>query len=225
MYRDDDFICDSDDEEEEVETVTASVDDDSQWYYCEEGCPKYAIKNGKYMAAFKQESSLIRHYLKNHNKSQICCGETINDCNTYRDHLFKKHHNFNYQCNECPETFYMKAQLQYHIKRKHNVEPQKCPLCSVTIKDVESHIKNVHTGDPELIICTACPYSTRRKGELNKHYRKAHPDLVKNEATEICNVCGQMFISLQRHLGMTVCGKGKQQRKKYEKKMVIEKLS
>jgi hypothetical protein len=83
------------------------------------------------------------------------------------------------------------------------VEPKKCPVCPAVIKDVECHMKNCHTG--EMMTCSACPYTSRRKPDIDAHFRKVHTDLNK----ETCPVCGDMFKGLKLHLERTKCGTGR----------------
>ena len=163
-------------------------------YHCEMGCAKEGYK-------LKMKGSLIRHYMNVHDKPHECCGENFTEYKLFRKHQSKAHHNF--QCAECAETFFRKEQLERHQKWHHEVEPQKCPMCPAVIKDVEMHMKNCHTGD--LMTCSACPYTSRRKADIDGHYRKVHTDLNK----ETCSVCGETFKGLKRHLERTKCGTGK----------------
>ena len=163
-------------------------------HHCEMGCAKAGRK-------LKMKGSLIRHYMNVHDKPHECCGENFTEYKLFQKHQSKAHHNF--QCAECAKTFYRKEQLDHHHKWHHEVEPQKCPMCPAVIKDVEGHMKNCHTG--ELMTCSACPYTSRRKADIDGHYRKVHTDLNK----ETCSVCGETFKGLKRHLERTKCGTGK----------------
>ena len=164
-------------------------------YMCKLGC------TGKSGMEFKMKGSLIRHYMNVHSKPHECCGENFSDYKVYRKHLFTAHHNF--QCAECAETFYRKDQLERHQKWNHEIGAQKCPMCPAVIKDVEMHMKNCHTG--EKLTCSACPYTSRRKADIDGHFKKVHTDLNK----ETCPVCGETFKGLKRHLERTMCGTGK----------------
>jgi len=163
-------------------------------YQCKMGCAKDGRK-------FKMQGSLIRHYMNVHDKPHECCSENFTEYKLFRKHQFKVHHNF--QCAECAETFFRKEQLERHQKWHHEVEPQKCPMCPAVIKDVDMHMKNCHTG--ELMTCSACPYTSRRKADIDGHFRKVHTNLNK----QTCSVCGETFKGLKRHLERTKCGTGK----------------
>ena len=163
-------------------------------YHCEMGCANEGYQ-------LKRKGSLIRHYINVHDKPQKCCGENFKEYKLYQKHQFKAHHDF--QCAECAETFFRKEQLERHQKWHHEVQPQKCPMCPALIKDVEMHVKNCHTG--ELVTCSACNYTSRRKVDIEGHYRNIHTDLNK----EICLVCGETFKGLKMHLERTKCGTGK----------------
>ena len=64
------------------------------------------------------------------------------------------------------------------------------------------HMENCHTG--ELRTCTACPFTSRRKADIDVHYRKMHTDLNK----QTCHGCGEVFKKLKAHLMRTKCGTG-----------------
>ena len=178
---------DSDDEEGDERAIPVE-----NGYHCEMGC---MLKRG-----LKLKSSLIRHYMNVHDKPHECCGEKYTEYKLFRKHQIKTHSNF--QCAECADTFFLKNELERH-QMSHEVEPQKCPMCPAVVKQVESHIKQCHTG--ELMTCSACPYTSRRKGDIEVHYRKVHTDL----SLKTCHVCGEKFKGLRQHLERTKCGTGK----------------
>ena len=181
---------DSDGEDDEPTPVVAPENQ----YPCKMGCAEEGYQ-------FKMKGSLIRHYMKVHDKPHKCCGENFTEYKLFQKHQSQAHRNF--QCAECAETFFRKEQLGRHQKWQHEVEPQKCPMCPSVIKDVEMHMKGCHTG--ELMTCSACSYTSRRKAEIEGHYRKVHTDLNK----ETCSVCGETFKGLKMHLERTKCGTGK----------------
>merc|ERR1719342_1524654 len=127
--------------------------------------------------------------MKVHNRSHECCGESYLDYRVYKKHILNGHHSF--QCAECVRIFHRKEQLNSHIKWNHEAEPQKCPLCPAVIKNVEFHLKNSHTG--ELMTCSACSYSRRRKADLDYHYMQVHTVL----SLETCPLCSGTFKKLK----------------------------
>ena len=163
-------------------------------YACKLGCTG---KSGTYL----MRGSLIRHYMSIHEKPHECCGDNFTDYKVFRKHLSSAHKNF--QCAACAKTFRVKARLEKHEKESHEIEAQKCPMCPTVTKNVDQHIKNCHTG--ELLTCSACSYSTRRKACMDAHFRRIHTDLNK----KICSVCGETFKRLKQHLKTTMCGTGK----------------
>ena len=163
-------------------------------YACKLGC------TGK-SGTFLMRGSLIRHYMSIHEKPHECCGDNFNDYKVFRKHLSSAHKSF--QCAECAKTFRVKARLEKHQKDSHEIEAQKCPMCPTVTKNVGLHIRNCHTG--ELLTCSACTYSSRRKACMDAHFRRIHTDLDK----KICPVCGETFKRLKQHLKGTMCGTGK----------------
>ena len=93
----------------------------------------------------------------------------------------------------------------WHPKWQHKSKPkpQKCSECPAVVKDIDLHMKDCHTG--EFKTCTKCSYRSRRKADVELHYRKVHTDLD----IETCHVCGQRFKGLKKHLQRTKCGTGK----------------
>ena len=198
-HRDEDEDGDDDSEDDEDDMLPG--DPTAGQFRCEAGCDLGNGKRDISRSRFKHEISLTRHYMKVHQQPKECCGETFSEYKIYRKHLYKEHHNF--QCAECAQTFYSKGQLERHQKWDHETEPQKCPHCPAVVKDIDMHVKNCHTG--ELMTCSACPYSSRRKQDLESHYRKVHTELNM----ETCQVCGDRFKMLKNHLERTKCGTGK----------------
>ena len=192
-HREEDGEDSGDDESDGEEGGAAS----EYTFICEEGCLKEGDKRGG-RAMFKLEGSFIRHNMKIHKKAHECCGDSFSDYKSYRKHLIKSHHD--YQCAECAATFYSKEKMNWHQKWVHETEAQKCTLCPAMVKDVEGHMKSCHTG--ELMTCTACPYTSRRKGDIDLHFKKIHTDQYK----ETCPVCGDVFKGLTKHLERTKCG-------------------
>ena len=93
----------------------------------------------------------------------------------------------------------------WHPKWQHKSKPkpQKCSECPAVVLNIDLHMKECHTG--ELMTCTKCSYRSRRKADIELHYRKVHTDLD----IETCHVCGQRFKGLKKHLQRTKCGTGK----------------
>ena len=53
--------------------------------------------------------------------------------------------------------------------------------------------------------CSACPFNSRKKYNMETHYRKVHTELD----VETCKVCGNRFKYLKKHMANTKCGLGK----------------
>ena len=115
--------------------------------------------------------------------------------------MYKEHHKF--QCDECGKTFCTKGKMKEHQKTDHKTEPQKCLVCPAVVKNIALHMRDCHTR--ELKTCTACSYSSRRKHDIESHFRKMHTMLD----VEMCKVCGNIFKNLKKHMDRKICGKGK----------------
>ena len=150
----------------------------------------------------RQKTSVTEHNLEVHSVPSNCCSQTYDHIKSYKMHLNQSHHN--YQCDACDATFHTKKRFNSHKKSQHETIPKQCPQCISVVKNVDSHINQVHTN--ELIICTVCTYTIKYKQTLEDHVRIVHNDETKGT----CHSCGETYKRLNNHLMKTKCGTGKQ---------------
>ena len=165
-------------------------------FKCQLGCGKKVNKKVN-----RHKISVTEHNLEVHSIPFSCCSQTYDHIKSYKKHLNQSHHN--YQCDICAATFYTKEPLDSHKKWQHEAIPQQCPQCPSVVKNVDSHIKQVHPK--ELFICTVCTFTTKYKKYLEDHFKTVHSD----ETKKTCNSCGKTLKKLKAHLRRTQCGTGK----------------
>ena len=151
-------------------------------------------------AQFKRKSSLVKHKMMDHGETVTCdhCPQQFDNPNTWTKHV-KSHRTA--QCDICAKMF-TEVQLRVHKRLNHEQPKKQCPLCPAKVQMLRVHMENCHTG--ELRTCTACPFTSRRKADIDVHYRKMHTDLNK----QTCHGCGEVFKKLKAHLQRTKCGTG-----------------
>ena len=151
-------------------------------------------------AQFKRKSSLVKHRIVDHGQTVTCehCPQQFDDPVTWTKHV-KSHRTA--QCDICAKMF-TDVQLRVHKRLNHEQPKKQCPLCPAQVQMLRVHMENCHTG--ELRTCTACPFTSRRKADIDVHYRKMHTDLNK----QTCHGCGEVFKKLKAHLLRTKCGTG-----------------
>lgn len=149
---------------------------------------------------FKRKSSLVKHKIVDHGETVTCehCPQQFDNTVTWAKHV-KSHRTS--QCDICAKMF-TEVQLRVHKRLNHEQAKKQCPLCPAQVQMLRVHMENCHTG--ELRTCTACPFTSRRKADIDVHYRKMHTDLNK----QTCHGCGQVFKKLKAHLLRTKCGTG-----------------
>ena len=151
-------------------------------------------------AQFKRKSSLVKHKIVDHGETVTCdhCPLQFDNPNNWTKHV-KSHRTA--QCDICAKMF-TEVQLRVHKRLNHEQPKKQCPLCPAKVQMLRVHMENCHTG--ELRTCTACPFTSRRKADIDVHYRKMHTDLNK----QTCHGCGEVFKKLKAHLMRTKCGTG-----------------
>ena len=112
----------------------------------------------------KQHAALDYHYQKCHsNKIRgIDCstrGENFSDIATLRTHCRHKHKPVTrHNCDECPETFSSKSNLNRHLTEEHAI--------------INFNVKRVRVDD--LFSCDLCNFLSKRKYNLQQHKLKLH---------------------------------------------------
>lgn len=80
-----------------------------------------------------------------------------------------------YQCNECSFKFHFKHELKLHLRVHTNVLHYKCPICSLSFKQLNAmkrHASMEH-GIDEIYKCINCSEKFKTLNELKAH-RQQH---------------------------------------------------
>ncbi|XP_017083889.2 zinc finger protein 845 [Drosophila eugracilis] len=191
----------------------------------------------------KEERNLIRRaQLREKPPNYVCdqCGQAFRMSHNLRMHMLRHSRTKNYQCTECPKTFYDAYMRNIHIRIRHRGEtPFACRFCSETFAYAgarQKHESEVHNAAPRLIVkrinpkpmpkprenvryqCKLCYKHYASKYALGWHI-KAHTDANAYK----CQRCSKSYsdpTKLKRHemthekrpLQCDVCLKGFYQR-------------
>ncbi|XP_017040113.1 zinc finger protein 439 [Drosophila ficusphila] len=191
----------------------------------------------------KEERNLIRRaQLRAKPPNFVCdqCGQAFRMSHNLRMHMLRHSRTKNYQCSECPKTFYDAYMRNIHIRIRHRGEsPFACRFCSETFAYAgarQKHESEVHNAAPRLIVKRINPKPMAKPREdvryqcklCHKHYAskyalgwhiKAHTDANAFK----CQQCSKSYSDpnkLKRHemthekrpLQCDVCLKGFYQR-------------
>ncbi|XP_043657281.1 zinc finger protein 184 isoform X1 [Drosophila teissieri] len=107
----------------------------------------------------KEERNLIRRaQLRAKPPNFVCdqCGQAFRMSHNLRIHMLRHSRTKNYQCSECPKTFYDAYMRNMHIRIRHRGEtPFGCGFCSETFAYAgarQKHESEVHNAAPRLIV-------------------------------------------------------------------------
>ncbi|XP_016983218.2 zinc finger protein 184 [Drosophila rhopaloa] len=107
----------------------------------------------------KEERNLIRRaQLRAKPPNFVCdqCGQAFRMSHNLRIHMLRHSRTKNYQCSECPKTFYDAYMRNIHIRIRHRGEsPFACRFCSETFAYAgarQKHESEVHNAAPRLIV-------------------------------------------------------------------------
>jgi len=171
--------------------------------------PSLIYSCDKCAARFKLRDSLKRHQFTDHQIKIQCesCSDVSIDFKSYQEH--RKTH-LTFVCKECGEICSSNSQLNSHENQKHGKgdKDKACPYCAKHVFNLKAHIQASHEG--EMMICSKCEYSTRRKHSLEKHFENVHSETVM----KTCQFCGGSYKRVDRHIEITNCGGGQKERKK-----------
>ncbi|XP_065722098.2 zinc finger protein 2 [Drosophila suzukii] len=107
----------------------------------------------------KEERNLIRRaQLRAKPPNFVCdqCGQAFRMSHNLQMHMLRHSRIKNYQCSECPKTFYDAYMRNMHIRIRHRGEsPFACRFCSETFAYAgarQKHESEVHNAAPRLIV-------------------------------------------------------------------------
>ena len=162
--------------------------------------PDMIYSCNKCEAKFKKLGPLKKHQLNDHMIKIECeeCSTNYIDFKTYQIH--RKAH-LSFICEECGEIYPSKSQLNSHENYKHGMgdKDKQCPHCTKSVFYLKLHIKTSH--EAEMIICSKCEYSTRRKRDMDNHYKNKHEETVLST----CEYCGGSFKRLDKYIERNLC--------------------
>ncbi|CAG0888190.1 unnamed protein product [Cyprideis torosa] len=163
----------------------------------EEKIPESAAEKRRYVckdceAEFGAKSSLYRHQLLNHRKSERCraCYLLVPAENLPK-HMEKHEMESNLPCVECGEKFCTKVALERHIIRHHR--PENWIPCDVCGKSVFKYLIDKHkmihkSSEGEQYPCTQCNKVYNTEVRLYNHIAGIHKPVGL-----MCPVCGKSF--------------------------------
>ena len=174
------------------------------------------IGQGRWICNLEDKSYNIR----NDDKSCPICHKLFFNCVNMRRHIKSAHgpsSSRKIRCNECEATFASEAALNHHVNLSHEKKYKNrdqsslsscddrklCVECEKTIssRNFNRHMEDVHkvckfdTDAIDIPIrpfnCELCPYTTKRKHDLQRHNRVKHSDV---QARYPCDVCDKDFL-------------------------------
>jgi len=153
---------------------------------------------------FDCRSDLNKHVKEAHTtdwRSIKCdkCDHVSRNDNEHRNHLhthrFTRRTDGSFQCNECDKILEPGSKLRLH---KHIY----CDLCSYScnqliLLDKHKYVKHSIPLPSHYIqfMCDKCDFMTLNSGNL-----KRHQEMIHEEKTEMCFICGKDFKNLYNHM-------------------------
>ena len=163
---------------------------------------------------FSRKSVLAKHVERIHLKIQPSKKFICKECNApfelkhhLEHHMNKVHLNVKpYECNFCQKAFFIKAQLNEHVKKCETLEKKyyKCKDCHASFdsrKNMIRHRKRIHMNIKPLknFMCNECEAPFEQKQHLEHHMNRIHLNVKPYE----CNFCQKAFFikaQLKTHL-------------------------
>ena len=146
----------------------------------------------------KDRESLKQHISSFHSNMDLQCKKCFKilvSSDGLRHHMLHQHTNLveTLVCNECGYSTKNKTAMKKHKAIKHSTEGKQisCQLCPARFYfkfDLNAHMRNVHAE--KNFLCTQCEFSTRLKGNLDKHIEAVHGSQERNFS---CHICGNKF--------------------------------
>jgi hypothetical protein len=108
-----------------------------------------------------------------------------------RSHLLHLHSDKveNYPCTLCSKKFYLKSNLESHLKNHQSAyKCSKCPATFPLKRSLDSHRRFVHPTVQREFFCEVCGVAKKTKQEI-----KCHLISHSEERNHICSICGSKF--------------------------------
>ncbi|XP_070498111.1 zinc finger protein 845-like [Chironomus tepperi] len=139
---------------------------------------------------------------------ELNCQLTFKNQINLKKHIAHVHLNERlFQCDKCAKFFKTKYHLKHHLKT-HGI-PQKCPICSVFLPNIEDHIKRHERPKQDPFKCSQCSRLCATKQALQEHIQRIHEKKLLDKIYT-CTVCNENFIrnsDLRRHSFLHYQGK------------------
>ena len=161
-----------------------------------------------------KESDAAKHYSESHgmkNVSKIAmhkykllknfncniCGKTYHNQQIFKRHTENCPPKPKRKCKVCEERFFLKAELQRHLKEMHDIVEKnfKCQSCDKSFEGrsyLAMHIRNVHKGIREFK-CKLCPAEYTNSTTLRYHVDAQHYGKRSK-----CDQCGAVLMDPSR---------------------------
>jgi hypothetical protein len=149
---------------------------------------------------FKAKITLRRHISAVHLKEATIC----NNCGkeVMRSHITLHLQGCNpanindVTCEICNNSFKNVDVKRLHIQVVHNTPVKGCDKCGKQVKNLESHMRQIHSDSPiRRVPCSQCDKTFATKQSMRKHTEMVHDD-----KKEQCSDCGQWFKNLYDHV-------------------------
>jgi len=170
--------------------------------YHRETCNKdNVIKNECEVCAkkFSSKNSLETHRQTIHESALNECSICLKEVKNLTSHIKWIHSEGEmktYPCTSpgCEEIFKSKPIAVRHLKRVHEGEKDQCPICSEWLKNLPSHLRQVHKMGKKHM-CDECGKVFYKGCDLKVHIEKVHEG-----KKHICPKCGKTIVKIKDHM-------------------------
>lgn len=143
-----------------------------------------------------QDRTIVYSIKRMAKRLSVCDAKNCNRSFNTKSQLWahkKLKHNYreSFTCPECSKNFSKKSDLTRHLKTHEPVLLEKCPICSLEVRNVKAHVADVHSE--ERPTCPKCGLKIK-KYNYQRHY---------NNCQVSCRYCKKVCKStkyLKQHL-------------------------
>lgn len=127
------------------------------------------------------------------------CNKVFKGKYNLRHHIENWHKSGDHLCNVCGDEFDLKGKLKNHHAAHHGKDHSGvCPICSKEMKNLKSHMKDVHTVEKQ--ICPHCARTFNHKKHLTAHITTAHSDPSKAMTCPYCSKLCKNPVYYRQHV-------------------------
>jgi len=132
------------------------------------------------------------------NIKEVCpvCGKEVRFVNSHMRFAHSEEKLNKFACNipGCDKTFITKQNVAKHIERVHDGKKDQCTICKEWLKNLPSHMYQVHKQGKEHV-CDDCGKVFYRSYDLKLHIQRVHMGIRFT-----CNECGKSVSKINEHL-------------------------